>query len=215
MAMVERWVHRGIIKDPYHEFLVLEDPGMTKSKLTESVDSDDNDNYWDRHYTLTDAASIPPFLRRAAPLILITGKYLNAIRECGRDVSYPEATPIKYTQNDRDILEAVELTHNYANDQLLDLLFKEYNLLKHLRLSVHFLLHVDDYYGMLTSVNVIFGCKHNFRSVKHYFLVEQGNWIETFMDISNEELSKKVNSILILSHIYILKLLIILNFFFF
>jgi hypothetical protein len=65
--------------------------------------------------------------------ILLTGKYLNAIRECGLTVSPPNARPVESTHNEREIIERVEAVHGWANAQLLDLIVHKSELISHLR----------------------------------------------------------------------------------
>jgi hypothetical protein len=67
--------------------------------------------------------------------ILLTGKYLNAIRECGLTVSPPNARPVESTHNEREVIERVEAVHGWANAQLLDLIVHKSELISHLRFS--------------------------------------------------------------------------------
>lgn len=161
MAMLQEWIMKGVINDPYHEFLVMENRDVSKNDIS----TDFNDAYWDERYTLREVSCIPSFLQRSAPRILLTGKYLNAIRECGLTVSPPNARPVESTHNEREIIERVEAVHGWANAQLLDLIVHKSELISHLR------------------------------SLKQYFLLEQGNWVENFMELAQDELNKKFNEI--------------------
>jgi len=69
------------------------------------------------------------------------------------------------THNEREIIERIEAVHAWANTQLLNLIVHESGVISHLR------------------------------SLKQYFLLEQGNWVENFMDLAQEELNKKPNEI--------------------
>ena len=51
---------------------------------------------------------IPSFLEQVADKVLRTGKYLNVIRECGREVEFPEAKGIRYTVQERQYVEHIE-----------------------------------------------------------------------------------------------------------
>lgn len=87
---------RGELHDPYHEFMIAEDITISK----ESLQEDFNAQYWDTRYTLA-AKHIPKILsmmsssslsstattststtQSFAQKILITGKYLNVVRDC-------------------------------------------------------------------------------------------------------------------------------------
>uniref|UniRef100_A0A8C5HTC2 Gamma-tubulin complex component n=1 Tax=Gouania willdenowi TaxID=441366 RepID=A0A8C5HTC2_GOUWI len=65
--VLEKWIYRGIIKDPYSEFMV-EEHELQKEKIQE----DYNDKYWDQRYTIVQHR-IPSFLQKMADKILSTG----------------------------------------------------------------------------------------------------------------------------------------------
>ncbi|KAK1164516.1 gamma-tubulin complex component 2-like [Acipenser oxyrinchus oxyrinchus] len=158
--ILEKWIYRGIIKDPYSEFMV-EEHELQKEKIQE----DYNDKYWDQRYTVVQHR-IPAFLQKMADKILSTGKYLNVVRECGRDVTCPEAKEILYTLKERAYVEQIEKAYNYASKVLLDFLMEEKELVARLR------------------------------SIKHYFLMDQGDFFVSFMDLTEEELKKPVDDII-------------------
>ncbi|MEE6513615.1 hypothetical protein FKM82_021358 [Ascaphus truei] len=158
--ILERWIYRGIINDPYSEFMV-EEHELQKEKIQE----DYNDKYWDQRYTIVQQ-QIPSFLQKVADKILSTGKYLNVVRECGRDVTCPDAREIIYTLKERAYVEQIEKAYSYASKVLLDFLMEEKELVAHLR------------------------------SIKHYFLMDQGDFFVHFMDLTEEELKKTVEDII-------------------
>ncbi|XP_055576657.1 gamma-tubulin complex component 2 isoform X1 [Falco cherrug] len=158
--ILEKWIYRGIINDPYSEFMV-EEHELQKEKIQE----DYNDKYWDQRYTVVQQ-QIPSFLQKMADKILSTGKYLNVVRECGRDVTCPVAKEVIYTLKERAYVEQIEKAYNYASKVLLDFLMEEKELVAHLR------------------------------SIKHYFLMDQGDFFVHFMDLTEEELKKPVDDII-------------------
>ncbi|XP_063146671.1 gamma-tubulin complex component 2 [Candoia aspera] len=158
--ILEKWIYRGIINDPYSEFMV-EEHELQKEKIQE----DYNDKYWDQRYTIVQQ-QIPSFLQKIADKILSTGKYLNVVRECGHDVTCPVAKEVVYTLKEREYVEQIEKAYNYASKVLLDFLMDEKELVAHLR------------------------------SIKHYFLMDQGDFYVHFMDLSEEELKKPVDDII-------------------
>ncbi|XP_073453022.1 gamma-tubulin complex component 2 [Aquarana catesbeiana] len=158
--ILERWIYRGIINDPYSEFMV-EEHELQKEKIQE----DYNDKYWDQRYTIVQQ-QIPSFLQKVADKILSTGKYLNVVRECGHDVTCPDAKEIVYTLKERAYVEQIEKAYSYASKVLLDFLMEEKELVAHLR------------------------------SIKHYFLMDQGDFFVHFMDLTEEELRKTVEDII-------------------
>lgn len=157
--ILEKWIYRGIIKDPYSEFMV-EEHELQKEK----IQKDYNDKYWDQRYTIVQHR-IPSFLQKMADKILSTGKYLNVVRECGRDVTCPDAKEVLYTLKERAYVEQIEKAYNYASKVLLDFLMEEKELVSRLR------------------------------SIKHYFLMDKGDFFVHFMDLTEEELKKPVDDI--------------------
>ncbi|XP_051968619.1 gamma-tubulin complex component 2 [Xyrauchen texanus] len=158
--ILEKWIYRGIIKDPYSEFMV-EEHELQKEKIQE----DYNDKYWDQRYTIVQHR-IPAFLQKMADKILNTGKYLNVVRECGRDVTCPDAKEVLYTLKERAYVEQIEKAYYYASKVLLDFLMEEKELVSRLR------------------------------SIKHYFLMDKGDFFVHFMDLTEEELKKPVDDII-------------------
>ncbi|CAB4000138.1 Gamma-tubulin complex component 2 [Paramuricea clavata] len=118
--ILEQWIYKGIVSDPYLE---------------------------------------------VAQKILSTGKYLNVIRQCGRDVQCPNAEEIIYTLREREYVDKIETAYNYASQTLLDLLMEEKDLMGRLR------------------------------SIKLYFLMGQGDFFVQFMDLAENELKKNMDDI--------------------
>ncbi|KAK2180083.1 hypothetical protein NP493_457g05005 [Ridgeia piscesae] len=158
--ILEKWIYKGLIQDPYSEFLIEENESFQKEKLQE----DYNDAYWELHYTIC-REQIPIFLERMADKILNTGKYLNVVRECGCDVKCPCAEEIVYSIKERQYYDQIEKAYNFASRLLLDLLMEEKEL------------------------------RARFRSIKHYFLLDQGDFVVQFMDMAEDELRKTMDHI--------------------
>lgn len=158
--IMEQWIYKGIVHDPYQEFMVEDHKTVEKEQLSKEY----NDSYWESRYTIA-SEKIPSFLEHVAMKILNSGKYLNVIHECGVEISYPGATELIYSLHDKQYVELIEQAFVFASKKLLDLLINEHNLL-----------------GRLTSI-------------KHYFLLEQGDYLVHFMDMAFDELKKKTSDI--------------------
>ena len=63
----------------------------------------------------------------------LPGKYLNVVRECGRDVTCPDAKEVLYTLKERAYVEQIEKAYYYASKVLLDFLMEEKELVSRLR----------------------------------------------------------------------------------
>ena len=76
------------------------------------------------------------------------------------------AKEVIYTLKEWEYMEQIEKAYNYASKVLLDFLLEEKELVAHLR------------------------------SIKHYFLMDQGDFYVYFMDLTEEELKKPVDDII-------------------
>ncbi|KAL1411297.1 gamma tubulin complex Spc97/GCP2 subunit Alp4 [Vanrija albida] len=187
--MLLQWIQTGYLSDPFEEFMVKESGYINKGVL----ESDYTDEYWDRRYTLRDGSSlaaskgpsltsavpppragtnrlpggacIPSFLQPWKHKILLAGKYLNVMRECGIEVKKPGEVD---TDGDKDIVmnetkfyKRIEDAYIYANQSLLRLLVEEQELIPHLR------------------------------SLKHFFFADQSDFLTNFLDLASADLTRK------------------------
>ncbi|KAI9300938.1 gamma-tubulin complex component protein [Cunninghamella echinulata] len=201
--ILHSWIYRGEIKDPYNEFMVLEKRNVKKENLKE----DFNDAYWEMRYTIRQGGLVPVFLEPLKQQILLAGKFLNVVRECGVNITKPEemletlsqnilaieqqpqnqrttfayrrATPpnnsnLSQVATRNDVWAAVdggifiknlEIAYKYANQTLLHLLLNEQQLTARLR------------------------------SLKHYFFLDQADFLTSFLDLAKDELRKPAQDI--------------------
>lgn len=146
--MLESWIHKGEIRDPYEEFMIVESRKVSK----ENIKEDFNDAYWEQRYTIRENY-VPSFLVPLKTKILLAGKYLNVIRECGihlSQVSENAPTSVQASKSagstdGNDILtsltginlvDTIEAAYQSANRKLLALLLEEKQLLGRLRYVV-------------------------------------------------------------------------------
>ncbi|EAW14006.1 gamma-tubulin-complex subunit SPC97 [Aspergillus clavatus NRRL 1] len=160
MAMLNEWLHQGDIKDPHAEFLVKEQKWIKREKLEE----DYTDEYWEKRYTIREN-EVPPQLEGVKDKVLLAGKYLNVVRECGGvDVSQ-EVNDVPSTLDDPRFLENVNAAYTYANASLLNLLLTK---------------------NSLTT---------RFRSLKHYFFLDRSDFFSYFLELGASELRKPAKSV--------------------
>ncbi|EFA79283.1 spindle pole body component 97 [Heterostelium album PN500] len=184
LVMLESWIYRGVVNDPHCEFMIEENIDLVK----ENINRDYNDAYWDLRYTLQEK-QIPKFLEREKTKILLTGKYLNVIRECGHSIEFVDegkpffvddddddnqqtsssstSTTLQYSANEKHYLERIERAYDFASSKLLTLM-NERQLMDRLK------------------------------SLKYYFLLSKGDFFSHFMEITAEELSKPLSEISII-----------------
>lgn len=155
MAMLNEWLHHGSIKDPHSEFLIKEQQSIKREKLEE----DYTDEYWEKRYTVRDN-DVPPQLEGVKDKVLLAGKYLNVVRECGGvDVS-KEVKDVPKSFDDPQFLDNVNGAYAHANSSLLNLLVTTHALGARLR------------------------------SMKHYFFLDKSDFFTYFLDLSTSELKK-------------------------
>uniref|UniRef100_A0A7S0NR59 Spindle pole body component n=1 Tax=Calcidiscus leptoporus TaxID=127549 RepID=A0A7S0NR59_9EUKA len=132
----------------------------------EELTTDFNCAYWQRRFLLA-REQVPAFLEPLANTILDCGKYLHIVRECGQSPSNPAAsrTPLQYSADHRKLRLAIEAAREWASALVLELMIGEQRLMARLA------------------------------SIKHYFLLDQGDFFVHFLDSAEEELVKPVSQI--------------------
>lgn len=85
MESLKKWIFQGILDDHFEEFLVSENNQFKKEQVT----SDLNNLYWLNRFTVREEM-LPHFLLKYKQKVLHTGKYLNVIREMGKDIKYTQ-----------------------------------------------------------------------------------------------------------------------------
>ncbi|KAF4554009.1 Gamma tubulin complex component N-terminal-like protein [Elsinoe fawcettii] len=163
MAMLNEWLHHGNVRDPHQEFLIKEQ----KSIRRDALEQDYTDEYWEKRYTLRNDV-IPPQLEAVKDKVLLAGKYLNVVRECGGvDIAkdMDEDASVPHSFDDSRFLENVNLAYAFANSSLLTLLITTHELPARLR------------------------------SLKHYFFLDRSDFFSYFLELSNSELKKPAKSV--------------------
>ncbi|KAG6902434.1 hypothetical protein C0995_016613 [Termitomyces sp. Mi166 len=183
VTMLRVWITTGRLDDPYEELLVKESKFIDRGILA----MDYTDEYWERRYTLRDGstsgsskrqqtgvpppravsgrlpggACIPPLLEGWKHKILLAGKYLNVIRECGIEIAHgQDRTFDDLSMDDEKFYTFLEDAYSHANRTLLQLLLRDQQLIPRLR------------------------------SLKRYFFLSQSSFLTHFLDLSASELRK-------------------------
>ncbi|EHK97364.1 putative Spindle pole body component alp4 [Glarea lozoyensis 74030] len=160
MMMLNEWLHHGSIKDPHSEFLIREQKSINRAGL----DQDYTDDYWERRYTIRDK-DVPPHLEALKDKVMLAGKYLNVVRECGGvDVS-KAVTDVPRSFGDNRFLDNVNNAYAHANQSLLELLLTTHALPARLR------------------------------SLKHYFFLDRSDFFTYFLELGASELQKPVKKV--------------------
>ena len=160
MVMLNEWLHHGGIRDPHAEFLIKEQKSIRREKL----EDDYTDEYWEKRYTIRDA-EVPPQLEGVKEKVLLAGKYLNVVRECGGVDISKEVKDVPKSFDDPQFLDNVNSAYAYANSSLLNLLVTTHALPSRLR------------------------------SMKHYFFLDRSDFFTYFLDLGASELRKPSKSV--------------------
>ena len=160
MAMLNEWLHHGGIKDPHGEFLVREQKSIRRERLEE----DYTDEYWEKRYTIREH-DVPPQLEGVREKVLLAGKYLNVVRECGGVDVGIEVQDVPKTFDDVRFLDNVNGAYAHANSSLLNLLLTTHALPARLR------------------------------SLKHYFFLDRSDFFSYFLELSASELRKPARAV--------------------
>lgn len=99
--------------DPYNEFMVVEKRNVKKENLKE----DFNDAYWEMRYTVRDSSLVPGFLEPLKQQVLLAGKYLNVVRECGVNIAKPEEMADIMAQDNHSLQEQSPTASKTATNQ--------------------------------------------------------------------------------------------------
>ena len=160
MAMLNEWLHRGSIRDPHMEFLIREQKSINRDKLEE----DFTDAYWEKRYTIRES-DVPPQLEAVKDRILLAGKYLNVVRECGGVDISKQVQDVPLTFDDPRFFTNISDAYAHANSSLLNLLLTTHELPARLR------------------------------SMKHYFFLDRSDFFSAFLYLGNSELKKLAKDI--------------------
>ncbi|KAH9991968.1 Spc98 family-domain-containing protein [Russula compacta] len=188
VEMLQQWTRTGTLMDPYEEFCVKESRFINRGTL----EMDYTDEYWERRYTLRDGstlgslnkrhqagvppprggsgrlpggACIPPLLESWKHKVLLAGKYLNVIRECGIEVQ--KVTNVRdddLAMDDERFYKFIEDDYSYANRTLLQLLLRDQ--------------------GLVPRLNCLRRC----------FFLSHSSYLTHFLDLAHTELRKTAKS---------------------
>ncbi|XP_076230836.1 gamma-tubulin complex component 2 isoform X2 [Calliopsis andreniformis] len=141
MQILEKWVYKGVICDPYEEFFVEDNELIHREELPIDYSAD----YWEKRYTMR-PERIPTFLNEHAQTILRTGKYFNVIRQCGKTIQWGKQEPLIYQHQGQKYIAAIDRAYSEAAKTLLEVLIHENDLMGRLRsVKSYFLLAQGDF----------------------------------------------------------------------
>ena len=154
------WLFDGRVDDAHSEFMVLE-----RAPAAGELAADyDGTARW-RRFALRSDVPPPAFLAPHAARVLETGRFLNALRECGELARCPHAAErLTYREHEAYYARVVARAHEHAARLLLQTLRR--------RAALHDRLH----------------------AASHFFLLRRGDAISRFLALASDELAKRVGS---------------------
>ncbi|KAJ8064935.1 hypothetical protein OCU04_007239 [Sclerotinia nivalis] len=161
MLMLNKWLHYGVIQDSQGEFLIKEQKSIKRERL----EDDYTDEYWDRRYTIRN--EVPTQLEPFKERVLLAGKYLNVVRECGGIDSSKTTRNLlqSFSFDDIRFSENINTAYAHANESLLKLLLTTHQLPARLR------------------------------SMKHYFMLDRSHLFTSFLELGASEFRKPIDKI--------------------
>lgn len=171
------WMRRGVIDDRFREFFVEENPRFAREGTGTGGKA------WELRYSVN-KDNVPAFLEEFVERILRAGKYLNVLRESAAAKESVSRTVVGTAAMELDIVLEKEEHLVLTGDVLLSpdaarriaafvdrtYAFASERLIGHLRDEVDVLSRL--------------------RSIKRYFMLEQGDFLVHFLDAADDELSK-------------------------
>ena len=168
-SILERWIFDGELQDTYNEYFVAADPAVRNERL------------WHEKYTLR-KQMLPSFIPNdVATKILNIGKSINFIRVVCEDRSpiFGHAAIEKLKSSDSEFNEElrveelnssalgdfIDMVYDNTSKHLLNVLFKRYKFLDHLK------------------------------AMRRYLLLGQGDFIRHLMDLLEPDLVRPANSL--------------------
>ena len=159
LKMLDDWIHKGVINDPYNEFMIVEDKEIAKDNFKLDL----NDKFWEKKYTLK-RETTPKFLESFATKILLIGKYINAVNttmklnlqkennnlklinekerlqslQKHQKIIIPNTKELLFSIKEDNYRDVIDNAYDYANKLLLDLLLQEFKLIQRLKFVVIF-----------------------------------------------------------------------------
>lgn len=218
LKILSTWLNQGVVSDPYLEFMV-KDNGVGRRKVSRSASGntsafvssslptldalggcsgsvdydvgsvDGVDDFWQKRYSVL-VDKTPGFLKPQADTILRAGKYLNVLKHCGSfkekefaagsgdtgegDTELAVESPVADSPGDdgdiglvteKNYMSVIKRSYQHASRQLLRQLMDDSDLVGRLR------------------------------SMKHYYLLDRGDFVLQLISLCESELVKSIDDV--------------------
>lgn len=127
-----------------------------------------NDNYWNSKFVLHEE-KIPKFFHNLGKKIFLTGKYMNVIKvydpKLGQKTNSGFFENYSFSIHNEDLRLNIENSYKWANQKLMEIILEKENFPEKINL------------------------------MKRFFFMDRGDFFIHFMDLAEDELKKRANSI--------------------
>jgi gamma-tubulin complex component 2 len=140
IGMLEHWVYRGLLEDPYCEFMIQARKEETTLDLSK--------HYWVDRFVVVQE-QVPEFLLKLEGLVLDSGKYLNLMELAGQRLLHPgEGTLLQHYEayfREQDWRTPLQSAHDWASKTLTDFVTRQLGLFARLQsLKGYFFMEYGD-----------------------------------------------------------------------
>jgi gamma-tubulin complex component 2 len=134
VTMLNDWITKGQLNDQHNEFFIT-----TNLARDFKVNSLNSEQYWDSKYVIKKDGLPKQFENKDVQLkVLLTGKYLNVLKECGVTLdTFSDATVNSLDSS--NLYLVIEQCYTAANNYIMDLFVRGYNFRE-------FIVNLEGYY---------------------------------------------------------------------
>lgn len=183
--IMDIWIRKGVVDDPYNEFFIVENKVYAGSAKKATIAT--SANAWELRYTVN-RENLPDFLAPFVENVLRSGKYLNVLRECGLDPAKIAANSVKGQAEKKGLLRGED--GRYAHLELSGKVLLGSNVTRKIAAVVDNSFAVSAR-ALMEYLSDEIKIIQRLRSLRRYFLLEQGDFLATFFDAAASELGKR------------------------
>jgi gamma-tubulin complex component 2 len=182
LSMLHDWIYLGLLRDPYGEFFVVDSdppssaaaaavaaptivPPAAVAATPSAATNELSEKSWRRYVAAPSTVTVPWFFELAdCERVLVTGKYINTVRDSGELDVCELAAPIEYHDHASYYTRIVSRAHAHVSRRVLQTLRQRSSLVDRLNAACHF------------------------------FLLRRGDAVTRLLALADEELAKRVGA---------------------
>lgn len=180
------WLSTGVIDDPYDEFFISHDTSFMGTALDHKT--------WEMRFTVN-PTNVPSFLQSFVESVLRAGKYLSVLRDCSVDVRAAlDSAQKTLAEKDHTVpLDADSETYRPDKLRLSGAILLSSDASRRIGQTVDRAFRLSSA-ALMTHLKETVRLRERLRSLKCFFLLEQGDYLVHFLDAADAELLKPISS---------------------